>query len=165
MITHTPNLVAQETWRGLTIALEYRCTPYSKKQYPYSQRVESRIIAEMGAIYGPYEGVYFHSAQDTDIEHIVATSEAHDSGLCAASDDVKRQFASDTLNLTLASPQVNRHQKSGLDAGEWLPDFNRCWFANRVVQVKRKYNLTVDIYEAQALEDVLYYCTSTEMMR
>ena len=52
---------------------------------------------------------------------MVATSEAHDSGLCAADAGTKRRFAWDLLNLTLAAPAVNRHQKSGKDAGEWMP--------------------------------------------
>ena len=37
-----------------------------------------------GIIYGPYTGIWFGSTSETDIEHIVARSEAHDSGLCAA---------------------------------------------------------------------------------
>ena len=76
---------AAETYRGLTIAPEHRCSPYSSDDYPYPQSVEARIVAELGgAIYGPYTGTYFRSTRDTDIEHIVARSEAHDSGLCAA---------------------------------------------------------------------------------
>ena len=35
----------------------------------------------LGAVYGPYTGRCFGSTRDTDKEHIVATSEAHDSGL------------------------------------------------------------------------------------
>ena len=31
---------------------------------------------------------------------------------------------------------------SAFDAHEWLPPMNRCWFAARVVAVKRKYALT-----------------------
>ena len=95
---------------------------------------------------------------------MVATSEAHDSGLCAADAATKRRFAGDLLNLTLAGPSVNRHAKSGKDAGEWMPRMNRCWFAGRVLAVKRKYRLTVDAREARALEGVLSGCASTEMV-
>ena len=42
---------------------------------------------------------------ETDIEHIVATSEAHDSGLCAADRATRKQFAQDLRNLTLAPPR------------------------------------------------------------
>ena len=76
----------------------------------------------------------------------------------------KRRFAGDLLNLTLAAPAVNRHQKSGKDASEWMPRMNQCWFASRVVAVKRKYGLRVDAREARALEGVLSGCRSTEMV-
>ena len=36
---------------------------------------------------------------ETDIEHIVARSEAHDSGLCVADEATRRRFATDLLNL------------------------------------------------------------------
>ena len=85
------------------------------------------------------------------------------SGLCAADRATRTRFAQDRRNLTLASPEVNRHQKSGKDAGEWIPDRNRYWFAGRVLEVKRAYGLTVDRREAAALERVLSGCTSTAM--
>ena len=108
-----------ETWRGLTVTPEHRCSPYERKRdYPYSQSVEQDIVRQLGAIYGPYTGTCFSSTTETDIEHIVATSEAHDSGLCAADRATRKQFAQDLRNLTLASPEVNRRQKSGNDAGE-----------------------------------------------
>ena len=113
--------------------------------------------------YGPYTGTCFASARETDIEHIVAASEAHDSGLCAADSATKARFARDTLNLTLASPRVNRHQKGGKDAAEWVPARNRCWFAARVVDVRRVYGLTIDRREAAALDGSLAGCESTSI--
>ena len=41
---------------------------------------------------------------------------------------------------------------------------NKCWFAARVVAAKRKYALTVDRREADALEGVLSACASTDML-
>ena len=153
------------TWRGLTLAPEVRCSPYDSDDYPYSQSVENRIVEAMnGLIYGPYTGTHFEDTRQTDIEHIVARSEAHDSGLCAADAENKKRFSSDLLNLTLASPEVNRHQKSGKDAAEWLPDLNQCWFADRVVQVRQEYELTIDETEAAALENVLSGCSSVDMV-
>ena len=160
----TPGTSGQ-TWQGLTVAAEHRCSPYDADDYPYSQSVEPRIVADMGGIiYGPYTGRTFSSTRETDIEHIVARSEAHDSGLCAASPGTRKRFSSDLLNLTLASPSVNRHQKSGKDAAEWLPELNQCWFAARIVQVKREYGLTVDPREADALDAVLSGCASFELV-
>lgn len=159
----------QEMWNGLVVEPENRCSPYDKnKQYPYSQNLEDRIVEIMGGmVYGPYTGRYFDTDRETDIEHIVATSEGHDSGLCKASISRRIQFATDQLNLTLASPQVNRCSKlgkCGLDAAEWMPERNKCWFANRVVEVKTKYGLSVDQEEANALESVLSECDGIEMI-
>ncbi len=159
------SIVDMDIWRGLVVAPEYRCSPYDSDAYRYSQSVEQQIVASMGGIvYGPYTGRWFDSTSDTDIEHIVARSEAHDSGLCAVDAATKRQFASDLINLTLASPEVNRSQKSGKDAAEWLPDLNQCWFANRVVEVRKKFDLTIDERERDAVESVLAGCTSTDMI-
>ena len=155
------------TWRGLMIAPENRCSPYNAGDYPYPQSIEDRIVAELGGVYGPYTGTWFTSKRETDVEHIVARSEAHDSGLCAEDGATKRRFASDLLNLTLASPQVNRCGGSGKcagDAAEWLPPRNQCWFADRVVSVRRKYRLTIDVTEAASLESVLNGCASTSLV-
>lgn len=151
---------------GIMIAPENRCSEYDSDDYPYSASVEDEIIAAMGGlIYGPYTGTHFASKKETDIEHIVAKSEAHDSGMCSETDrEARRDFAEDLDNLTLASPSVNRHQKSGKDLAEWLPDMNRCWYVNRVIEVKRKYGLTMDQAEVDAALEVLAACTSTEMV-
>ena len=160
--------IVGDSWRGLAVAPEHRCSAYVRQDYPYPQSVEAGIVVSMGGrIYGPYTGRYFASTRQTDIEHIVAVSEAHDSGLCAPDAATRQRFARDPLNLTLAAPAVNRCGASGkcaLDAAEWLPPMNRCWFAGRVVAVKRKYDLTVDRREAAALERVLSACRSTEMV-
>ena len=160
--------LAADTWRGLVVAPEHRCAPYDRDAYRYAQSVEAEIVAAMGGrVYGPYTGRHFPTRRHTDIEHIVAVSEAHDSGLCAAGPELRRRFASDLLNLTLAAPEVNRCAGAGKcasDAAEWQPPMNKCWFAARVVAVKLKYALTVDPREAAALERVLAGCDSTAMI-
>ena len=159
---------ASETWRGLTVAPEHRCAPFHRHDYAYPQSIERLIIESLGGrIYGPYTGHHFSSPRETDIEHIVAVSEAHDSGLCGADAATRAQFAQDLLNLTLAAPEVNRcgrGGKCGLDATQWLPPRNRCWFAARVLLVRTKYGLTIDSLEAATLERVLSACASTTMV-
>ena len=151
-------------WRGLTVAPENRCSPYDSDDYRYSPSVEPRIVEALGGIYGPYTGTWFESIKETDIEHIVARSEAHDSGLCAAGPATWSEFASDLLNLTLASPSVNRHQKSDNDIAEWLPDLNQCWYVDRTLQVRRQYGLTIDRAEADAVDRILAGCQSTDIV-
>ena len=131
------------SWRGLVVAPERRCSPYDAGDYRYPQSVEDRIVAELGG---------------------VARSEAHDSGLCAADLTTRRRCATDLLNLTLAGPRVNRYEKVDRDAAEWLPVQNHCWFAARVIAVRQRYGLTIDRREADALDQVLAGCASTELI-
>ena len=146
-------------WRGIRVAPENRCSPYDRDDYPYPQSVELEIIArEGGKICSPYTNECFESRFDTDIEHIIAVSEAHDSGLCAAGAATRRAFASDLRNLTLASPALNRNQKRAKDAADWLPAQNRCWFASQIITVRQAYDLTIDRREANALDSVLAGC-------
>ena len=152
-----------QTWRGLVVAPERRCSPYRSDDYSYPQTVEALIVRELGGIYSPYTGERFASTGQTDIEHMVARSEAHDSGLCAADPTTRRAFARDLLNLTLASPGVNRSAKGARDAAEWMPQRNRCWFADRVVAVRQRWGLTIDAREANDLEAVLSGCSTTEL--
>ena len=162
----TPTAPTQTTptqtglWRGLTIAPENRCSPYDSDDYSYPQSVEDDIVRDLGGIYSPYTCESFESDTETDIEHIIARSEAHDSGLCSADARTRRDFARDLDNLTLASPSLNRSQKSDKDAAEWMPDQNRCWFAQTIVDVRLKYGLTIDQAEADAIDAVLAGCTS-----
>ena len=89
-----------------------------------------------------------------EIEHLVARKEAHDSGLCHAPRYLKRAFANDALNLTLATSPTNR-AKSSHDGAEWSPPRNRCWWAVVNVLVRRKYSLTIDAAERDALDEVI----------
>ena len=144
----------------IVVKPENRCSPYVRSHYSYPQSIELRIIEEnlAGEIFSPYTGEIFQDRSETDIEHIVAASEAHDSGLCAADVAARKLFARDLHNLTLASPTVNRHQKSDKDFAEWMPAANVCWFAQTIVNVKAQYELSVDTDEAVALLVALKEC-------
>ena len=104
------------TWRGLTVAPEHRCAPYDKRRdYPYPQSVERDIVRELGAVYGPYTGTCFASTRETDIEHIVAASEAHDSGVvrtgCGDEGAVRPRPAQPYVGL--ASGESPREERQG----------------------------------------------------
>ena len=140
-----------------------RCTEYDPDDYRHSQDVELVICENLGGCWSPYDGTVFPNRR-SDIEHIVAKSEAHDSGLCAADEKTRKRFANDLDNLTLATPALNRQHKRGYDAAEWLPEHNRCWFAGRVLAVKLEYRLTVDQAEADALDAVLQGCPIEQVL-
>ncbi len=93
---------ATDRWCGLEVAPEDRCSVYDRRRdYRYPADIERDIAAAAGhrvdpdgrispPFPSPYvPGVTFGSIRETDIEHIVAAAEAHDSGLCAASAEIR----------------------------------------------------------------------------
>ena len=153
------------TWRGLMVAPEDRCSQYDPDDYEHPDAVAVDIITGYGErIYAPYTGIYYEDYLQVSVDHIVSKTEVHDSGGCRWNRIQRRSFARDLENLTLASPRLDRAVKADRDAAEWLPDYNRCWYAGAVVAVRRKYELTVDEAERDALEAVLSECESTEMV-
>ena len=152
------------TWRGLRVCSERPREGYDRDDYGTGYRsLEDDIIAALpatmkadGKVYKPYSCIAFDITSNgtaaTDIEHIVALAEAHDSGIA---DDRRRDIASDLDNLTIADPTVNRSLKGAQDAAEWTPTHHGAWFAERVIQVKLEYGLTVDPAERNALEALL----------
>ena len=153
------------TWLGLRVEDELECedNTYNSRHYAYGSNADVTIAASMGGIYGPYEDACFEEYTDVDVEHIVARKEAHVSGLCERKTEERYSFGNDLFNMTLASPDVNRRLKSDNDPGEWLPDNNACWFVYRVIEVKRKYDLSIDTTERDAMNEVLARCSVEEL--
>ena len=153
----------EETVFGIHIAPEVRITPLERRDYAYPQSIELSIIARQGGIFSPYTLRFLPDMGETDIEHIVAVSEAHESGLSSRSDSERKAFGQDLDNLTLAEPHLNRHQKAGKDPSEWLPENNQCWYVAKYIEIKKKYGLTMDAAEAAAVFKVYESCESFEM--
>ena len=136
------------TWMGLPVCEEGERRGYDRDAFgtAYSS-LEDEIIEGLpksgGQVYTPYSCKLFD---------IVALAEAYDSGL---RESQFRTFAGDLVNLTIADPTVNRHEKSDRDAAEWRPSRNTGWFAAKVVAVKEKYALSVNPAERDALASML----------
>ena len=161
----TRTKIERVTVHGIGVAPEVRITPYDRDDYSYPQSIELQIVARQGGIYSPYSLRCFSNRGETDIEHIVATSEAHESGLSGRTDAVRRKFGNDLDNLTLAAPRLNRYHKVAKDPAEWLPANNRCWYVAKYIEIKKKYGLTMDRAEAAAVQKVYESCTSFEMQK
>lgn len=105
---------------------------------------------------------------DIDIEHVVARSEAWDSGASEWTQAQRDAFANDPLELLAVSSGGNRAHGEK-DAAGWLPsvgvkstgvnnpDYD-CYYVARQIAVKDKYDLSVDMTEKDAMKDVLATC-------
>lgn len=149
---------------GVPIEPEATREDYDRDDYSFPPSIEARIVESQGGVFSPYSMRCFDSTAETDIEHIVAAVEAHESGMWDATEAEKEAFARDLANLTLASPELNRI-KSGKDPGEWMPENNRCWYVGKFVDIKRKYGLSMDQAEADAVLAVYASCSSFDMVK
>ena len=143
---------------------------YDTRNYSYTaKQIRSEIVDtqsdDRGQIYIPYLDIYYDesyvqlsSNSNATIDHIVARRNAHDSGLCNESVKVRREFASDLLNITLASAKLNNEEKGSKTADGWVPANNKCWFAYTIVKVKNEYNLVVTPSEKSALNRIWNSC-------
>lgn len=119
----------------------------------------------------PYSGqtiVYEGKAGAVDIEHVVARSEAWDSGASKWTQEKRDEFANDPLETMAVSASGNRSHGEK-DAAKWLPSSGSplfpkgnpsydCKYVARQIAVKAKYKLTVDKAEHDAMAKTLAAC-------
>lgn len=93
------------------------------------------------------------------IDHIVALSNAWQTGAQNLSSDERYALATDSLNLVAADADANQ-EKLDADASEWLPPNRafRCEYVARQISVKYKYRLWVTESERAAMQEVLSDC-------
>lgn len=119
-----------------------------------------KVIA--GSLDDPYKGEAYKFTREPnniDIDHVVARSNAWQTG-ASKFDEVKLEaFGNDPLNLLAVDSSLNR-QKGDADAATWLPPNKsfRCEYVARQIAVKQKYDLWVVEPEKKAMEKVLGDC-------
>ncbi len=94
-----------------------------------------------------------------DIDHVVALSNAWQTGAAYFDRNIRSQIANDPLNLLAVDAKLNRQKGDG-DAATWLPPNKafRCEYVSRQVSVKAKYSLWVTPPEKEAITRVLNQC-------
>ena len=120
-----------------------------------------------GSLIDPYSGkeITFSGTKSTiDIDHVVALSNAWQTG-AAYFDKTKRQLiANDPLNLLAVDSNLNRQKGDG-DAATWLPPLKsyRCDYVARQIAVKAKYALWVTSPEKEAIVKILEKCVGQKI--
>lgn len=108
----------------------------------------------LGLWVDPYDGRRYVRPGDVEIDHVVALAEAHRSGAWAWSAAERAAYYNDPDNLLAAGRSSNR-RKSDHDPAGWQPDVGRCAYARQWLKVKRKYGLTLDAAEAEAVAEMV----------
>jgi hypothetical protein len=122
-------------------------------------------VVATGVLHDPYTGdtVPFTRGQDTSddvqIDHVVALSNAWQTGAQQLDPGTRKLLANDPLNLMATEGRINQSKGDG-DAATWLPPARgfRCAYVARQVAVKTKYSLWVTAAERDAIAGVLAQC-------
>jgi len=120
-----------------------------------------------GLLADPYSGKnieFVLGASLIDIDHVVALSNAWQTGAFQFTDEIRLQFANDPLNLLAVSASLNRQKGDG-DAATWLPPTKsyRCQYVARQIAVKKKYGLWLTKPEKVEMLNLLAKCPNQEI--
>ena len=126
---------------------------------------ECKVIA--GQLLDPFSGkvITFSTTKVViDIDHVVALSNAWQTGAAYFDKNKRSQIANDPLNLLAVDSKLNRQKGDG-DAATWLPPSKafRCEYVARQVAVKAKYGLWVTQPEKVAIDKILSTCVGQKL--
>jgi hypothetical protein len=122
-------------------------------------------VVMSGVLVDPFSGESINFAQgvktssDIQIDHLVALSNAWQTGAFMLTADQRKAFANDPLNLLAVKGKLNS-QKGESDAATWLPPLKsyRCDYVSRQIAVKMKYKLWFTAPEKEAMIRILKTC-------
>jgi hypothetical protein len=126
---------------------------------------DCKVIA--GQLLDPFSGkviIFSPTKVVIDIDHVVALSNAWQSGAAYFDKNVRTQIANDPLNLLAVDAKLNRQKGDG-DAATWVPPNKafRCEYVARQVAVKAKYRLWVTEPEKVAITKILSSCVGQKL--
>ena len=99
------------------------------------------------------------TSMEVQIDHVVALSNAWQTGAFKLTLMQRTAFANDPLNLFAVKGRLNSQKGDG-DAATWLPPLKsfRCTYVAQQIAVKAKYSLWVTAPEKEAMTRILTAC-------
>jgi hypothetical protein len=118
-----------------------------------------------GTLVDPYSGETINfvrgvvTSSEVQIDHVVALSNAWQTGAFKLTADQRKALANDPLNLLAVKGKLNSQKGDG-DAATWLPPLKsyRCDYVSRQIAVKIKYKLWFTAPEKEAIVRILKTC-------
>lgn len=132
--------------------------------------VDETCKVSKGTLNDPYTGkiIEFTRGDTTSaavqIDHVVALSNAWQTGAQQLTKDQRVALANDPLELLAVDGPTNQTKGDG-DAATWLPPNKpfRCQYVARQIAVKAKYVLWVTLAEKQAMQRILESCPTQQV--
>jgi hypothetical protein len=118
-----------------------------------------------GNLIDPYSGTRIDfvrgnvTSMEVQIDHVVALSNAWQTGAFKLTLEKRTAFANDPQNLLAVKGTLNSQKGDG-DAATWLPPLKsfRCTYVSKQIAVKAKYRLWVTAPEKAAMKSILAKC-------
>jgi len=125
----------------------------------------NNCVVFSGILVDPYSGEKISfvrgvgTSMEVQIDHVVALSNAWQTGALKLSYDKRLAFANDPMNLLAVKGSLNSQKGDG-DAATWLPPRKdiRCAYVAQQIVVKAKYGLWVTPPEKAAMVSILGKC-------
>jgi hypothetical protein len=136
-----------------------------------SYRAKSRnCVVESGMLVDRYSGETINfvkgniSSMEVQIDHVVALSNAWQTGAFKLTADQRKALSNDPLNLFAVKGRLNSLKGDG-DAATWLPPLKsfRCSYVAQQIAVKAKYSLWVTAPEKAAMVSILSKCPTQKV--
>jgi hypothetical protein len=104
------------------------------------------------------------TSMEVQIDHVVALSNAWQTGAFKLTADQRKALANDPLNLFAVKGRLNSQKGDG-DAATWLPPLKRfrCTYVAQQIAVKAKYSLWVVAPEKAAMVSILAKCPTQKV--
>ena len=127
-------------------------------------------VVESGTLIDPFSGETINfvrgntSSMEVQIDHVVALSNAWQTGAFKLSADQRKALSNDPLNLFAVKGRLNSQKGDG-DAATWLPPLKsfRCSYVAQQIAVKAKYTLWVTAPEKAAIVSILAKCPTQKV--
>ena len=130
----------------------------------FKERTRECVVLS-GTLLDPFSGEIINfvrgnvSSMEVQIDHVVALSNAWQTGAFKLSIKDRTAFANDPLNLLAVKGRLNSQKRDG-DAATWLPPLKsyRCEYVSRQIAVKIRYKLWFTAPEKEAMIRILKSC-------
>ena len=127
-------------------------------------------VVESGTLIDRYSGETINfvkgniSSMEVQIDHVVALSNAWQTGAFKLTADQRKALSNDPLNLFAVKGRLNSQKGDG-DAATWLPPLKsfRCTYVAQQIAVKAKYSLWVTVPEKAAMVSILAKCPTQKV--
>ena len=135
----------------------------------YRERTRGCVV-QSGVLVDRYSGETINfvkgnvTSMEVQIDHVVALSNAWQTGAFKLSMEARTSLANDPLNLFAVKGRLNSQKGDG-DAATWLPPLKsfRCAYVAQQIAVKAKYSLWVTAPEKNAMVAILAKCPTQKL--